>query len=194
MFDRSPARQARYEALQEERRQRRDKKLDLKAYVKANPPIASYNGVHVYPDRIIRLPDIAGGMIGVVAECRPVAGVSASTEQDGAVSARSTLTRSMVPGMHGWQKKTDSRRGFLVIDGPDFQWQVAFTPQFNQGAGARKFAAAVTTAGRQAAPAASAAGAPDPLDQLRKLAELRDAGIVTAEEFEAKKAALLAAS
>jgi len=28
-------------------------------------------------------------------------------------------------------------------------------------------------------------------DQLRKLADLRDAGIVTAEEFEAKKADLL---
>lgn len=32
---------------------------------------------------------------------------------------------------------------------------------------------------------------PDPADQLRKLAELRDQGIVTAEEFESKKAELL---
>ncbi len=32
---------------------------------------------------------------------------------------------------------------------------------------------------------------PDPLDQLKKLAELRDAGVLTAEEFEAKKAELL---
>jgi hypothetical protein len=32
---------------------------------------------------------------------------------------------------------------------------------------------------------------PDVTDQLRKLADLRDAGIVTAEEFEAKKADLL---
>lgn len=31
----------------------------------------------------------------------------------------------------------------------------------------------------------------DPLDQLKKLGELRDAGILTPEEFEAKKAALL---
>jgi len=31
----------------------------------------------------------------------------------------------------------------------------------------------------------------DPMDQLRKLGELRDAGVVTAEEFEAKKAELL---
>lgn len=33
--------------------------------------------------------------------------------------------------------------------------------------------------------------APDPMDQLRKLAELRDAGILTADEFESKKAELL---
>jgi hypothetical protein len=34
-------------------------------------------------------------------------------------------------------------------------------------------------------------GADGPLEQLRKLGELRDAGVVTAEEFEAKKAELL---
>lgn len=41
---------------------------------------------------------------------------------------------------------------------------------------------------QQAAPTA----APDPADQLRKLGELRDAGVLTADEFEAKKAELLA--
>lgn len=39
--------------------------------------------------------------------------------------------------------------------------------------------------------AVPAQAAADPLDQLRKLAELRDAGIVTPEEFEAKKRQLL---
>jgi hypothetical protein len=38
-------------------------------------------------------------------------------------------------------------------------------------------------------PAASAA--PDPMDQLRKLGELRDAGVLTEEEFAAKKADIL---
>jgi hypothetical protein len=42
---------------------------------------------------------------------------------------------------------------------------------------------------RKAAPGGSSS--PDPLDQLKKLAELRDAGIVSPEEFEAKKKALL---
>lgn len=42
----------------------------------------------------------------------------------------------------------------------------------------------------QATPAA-ASTAPDPMDQLRKLGELRDAGILTDEEFAAKKAEIL---
>lgn len=42
---------------------------------------------------------------------------------------------------------------------------------------------------RQAATAPAAP--PDPLEQLRKLGELRDAGVLTAEEFEAKKTELL---
>lgn len=43
-----------------------------------------------------------------------------------------------------------------------------------------------------AAPAtAPAAAAVDPVEQLKKLAELRDAGVLTSEEFEAKKADLM---
>ncbi len=45
---------------------------------------------------------------------------------------------------------------------------------------------------RQDAGRAGVAPAPDPIDQLRKLGELRDAGVLTASEFEAKKAELLA--
>lgn len=44
-----------------------------------------------------------------------------------------------------------------------------------------------------AAPAPTAVPpAVDPLDQLKKLAELRDAGIISADEFEAKKTGLMA--
>jgi hypothetical protein len=95
--------------------------------------------------------------------------------------------------MHGWQKKTDNRKGYVVIDGPDFQWQIEYLPQLDLGR-ARKFVTAVNTAARSAAGPATTpatAPAPDPFDQLRKLAELRDAGIVTNEEFDAKKAQLL---
>jgi Short C-terminal domain len=45
---------------------------------------------------------------------------------------------------------------------------------------------------RASAPSTAAASPePDVLDQIRKLGELRDAGVLTPEEFEAKKAALL---
>jgi hypothetical protein len=42
-----------------------------------------------------------------------------------------------------------------------------------------------------AAVAAPLVAEPDVFEQLRKLAELRDAGIVTSDEFDAKKAELL---
>jgi hypothetical protein len=42
----------------------------------------------------------------------------------------------------------------------------------------------------RSAPVASSPD-PDALEQLRKLGELRDAGVLTAAEFEAKKAELL---
>jgi Short C-terminal domain len=40
--------------------------------------------------------------------------------------------------------------------------------------------------------AAAAPAAPDPLDRLKKLEELRASGVLTADEFESKKASLLA--
>ncbi len=42
-----------------------------------------------------------------------------------------------------------------------------------------------------ASPAPTVAAPPDPMEQLQKLAHLRDQGILTAAEFEAKKAELL---
>jgi hypothetical protein len=41
-------------------------------------------------------------------------------------------------------------------------------------------------------PAPVAAAAPDPLDELKKLGELRAAGVLTDAEFEAQKAKVLA--
>lgn len=43
----------------------------------------------------------------------------------------------------------------------------------------------------QAAPAAAAPAAPDYAAELEKLAQLRDSGVITAEDFEAKKKQLL---
>jgi len=44
----------------------------------------------------------------------------------------------------------------------------------------------------QYAPPAAAAPAPDPIEQLQKLAELKNQGILTDAEFEAQKAKILA--
>ena len=49
----------------------------------------------------------------------------------------------------------------------------------------------VLRAAVEAAMALASAPTVDPMDQLRKLAELRDAGVVTGAEFEAKKTELL---
>ncbi len=63
----------------------------------------------------------------------------------------------------------------------------AQAPEFQRAAALiRELAARSLGSQQQAAPVA-----PDPLDQLKKLAELRDAGVLTAAEFDAKKADLL---
>ncbi len=45
--------------------------------------------------------------------------------------------------------------------------------------------------GYEEAPPAAAAPAPDPIQQLKELGELRDKGVLTEEEFAAQKAKLL---
>lgn len=52
--------------------------------------------------------------------------------------------------------------------------------------------AAMNSVRAPAAPSAPGASQPDVMDQLKKLGELRDAGVLTLEEFDAKKADLLA--
>lgn len=120
---------------------------DPRAWVKANKRarIAELAGVNVFADRIVRLNTwpLPGG------EVQPVAGVEASVDLSGGVSGRATLTRTAIPGAHGWQKKVDTRETWLVVDGPDFQWTVQ-VPQILSGQ-ARGFAATVTTTGRRAA-------------------------------------------
>jgi hypothetical protein len=184
----------------EARKQHRD---DLKAYVREHrrERIATFNDVHLFPDRIIRLPGFASmnSLTNLTAqpEMFPIAGVHAAVENSGGVGGRSTLARTVVPGAHGWQKKVDTRESWLMISGPTFQWAMKVEP--NMSAIARQFAAKVTGAGAGAAatrPAQPAGSGPQPmpaspLDELRKLAELRDAGIVTQQEFEATKARLL---
>ena len=61
--------------------------------------------------------------------------------------------------------------------------------------GIHRAAQSIAATGTPAAPAApatpAASAAPDYITELKRLAELRDMGIITAEDFEAKKNQLL---
>lgn len=116
--------------------------VKLKEYVKGNTAISSYVDLHLYSDRLIWLKTFEES------ESQPITEVSAIADETGAVHSRSTLARSAVPGMHGWQKKDDNRKAYIVVDGPDFQWQVEYPT--NQSDLARKFISAVNTKSRQA--------------------------------------------
>lgn len=89
----------------------------------------------------------------------------------------------------------DTRQSYLTIEGP----QVGISVKLGANssgvvAAARKFAATVNKLAQQHGPATAPAPPTTEVsipDQIGKLAELRDKGVLTGEEFEAKKAELL---
>lgn len=91
----------------------------------------------------------------------------------------------------------DTRQTYLTIEGPDIS--LAAKMSGNGGLvtrAARDFAAKVNSAAMRSARAAepTAAGTAivaDPVQQIRQLGELRDQGLLSPDEFEAKKAELL---
>lgn len=89
---------------------------------------------------------LTGTLISYQGDTRPVAGVSATVEQTGEVSARSTATRTLLLKQKGWQKKMDNRELWITVDGPDFQWAVN-VPVRASGT-ARRFVAAINTTAR----------------------------------------------
>ena len=97
-----------------------------------------------------------------------------------------TATRLVLTGplALAWRKKTDTRELYLLVEGEGWAISVPVDPK--KGAEARVFAAKINAAASsQAAPAAAGAPAPEPsapassdaLEQIRKLGELRDAGL-----------------
>jgi len=115
----------------------------------------------------------------------PVAGAHARVDTAGDLSSRITASRLILTGplALGLRKKKDTRELYLIIEGRG--WAISESVPPYQGKQAREFAAKINGQATTAAPTG------DPLTQLRELGELRDAGVVTTEEFEAKKAALL---
>jgi putative oligomerization/nucleic acid binding protein len=87
----------------------------------------------------------------------------------------------------------DTRQAYLTIEGPDISISAKISSNSGLIVGAaRKFAASVNKVAQQHTPANSPPSAETSIpDQIGKLAELRDKGVLTVEEFEAKKAELL---
>jgi Short C-terminal domain len=102
---------------------------------------------------------------------------------------RSLETETQVLGLHGYTPASQSEDGGHIHAG-----RLLMTGGLSVLAGGRgtraKGSITVTFHKAQAAPPAPAAA--DPIEQLRKLGELRDAGVLTDAEFETKKAELLA--
>jgi hypothetical protein len=98
-------------------------------------------------------------------------------------------TETQVLGLHGYTPASQSEDGGHIHAG-----RLLMTGGLSVLAGGRgtraKGSITVTFHKAQAAPPAPAAA--DPIEQLRKLGELRDAGVLTDAEFETKKAELLA--
>lgn len=120
---------------------------------------------------------------------------AARVETAGDIQSRVTVTRLLATGVFAFalKKKKDSRELYLTVEGAGGAFVVDVDPR--KGRAAREFAAKVNAASaRGEAPAAAAAppAGPDVVGQLRQLGELRDQGVLTDAEFEAKKAELLA--
>ena len=147
--------------------------------------LARFGPVKLYEDWI----DAGGGNAG------PVEGASATVDASGAFYARKTFTRAVLLGPLATQAKKDGRELFLLIETPQFVKSFAVDPKMSGAA--RTFAAMVSTQGRRSgateAPEADPAmpALPTPADRLFQLKQLLDAGVITEEDFDAKKSELL---
>lgn len=112
---------------------------------------------------------------------------------DNEVKRQFAPAKLLALGIFGATKK----RGqvYITVEGHDFHTFGTLTSRNEKNA--RKFAAKVNTIARQLppdeapAPPEQASGTDDVADQIRKLAALRDDGLITSEEFDAKKKQLL---
>jgi hypothetical protein len=85
----------------------------------------------------------------------------------------------------------DNRRAFLTIEGPKVAISAEIDNYVNVAASVQRFTAEVNELAHRLAPTSTASGDVSVPDQIAELAELRDQGVLTNEEFEAKKAELL---
>lgn len=152
-------------------------------------------GVLLFADRVV----VTGGAVHLMDEH-----VRASVESAGELvsSSRPTLTRmaagSVIPGsalLVGMAlpktTKRDNRSMYFVVESPDWIHTANLDPSVTDEAEMRVLAAAVNRAAKALAPPPREIGL-DRLDQLAKLGQLRDSGVLTADEFYAEKTRILA--
>jgi hypothetical protein len=121
-------------------------------------------------------------------------GARATIETSGEIEKRITATRLATTGVFALalRKKKDNRQLFLTVEGDGFAFVVDVDPK--QEKPAREFAAKINAAaGPPVTTSVSAPDSPAPSasDQLRELSQLRDDGIISPGEFDAKKAEIL---
>jgi hypothetical protein len=170
------------------------------------------------PGRMMRFASGVAENLDKYQASRPIAKVDAGTARLGQVFGGSVfvlypdriktpkgehpLTASVhaeVDSAGGFKKKIDKRELYLNIEGDG--WSISHQCERRKGEKVRAFAHAVNaavralSAAKQDPPAqaqtAQAPRASDAADAIRKLGELRDAGVLTEEEFDAKKRELL---
>lgn len=118
---------------------------ELTRYVKDHKAerLATFAGLHVFPDRIVKLPNVTGGVAGITEDCdeHELGGITAVVEQTGEVQSRGTLTRSLL--VTGWQKRDDTREARLLVSGPGWNWSVPVPMRDLEAA--QKFAVELST-------------------------------------------------
>lgn len=146
----------------------------------------TFAGIALTTDGQITSQDGGGSVVG--------ANARVDTSGSKAIASRRTMMRTVTPLAVLGQKKmtSDTRQCFLVIEGRG--WAITRSLALDHEAAARNFAAKVNAAATVGEPADATGAAPaiDLTEQIKKLAALKEQGILTEEEFAAKKAELLA--
>jgi hypothetical protein len=125
----------------------------------------------------------------------PLVGARADVDTGGSLTRRPRIGYVLAFGVLGLaaSKTVDQRELYLSVEGQAFGFAIQLPPW--RVTEARSFASqlngAQVGAVAQAPAVAATSGPADPFEQVRKLAELRDAKLISNDQFEAKRAEIL---
>lgn len=126
-----------------------------------------------------------------------ISGAEAEFQHGASLGGRVTLTRVALTGIFALGLKKDRSKVYIAVQLADGQ-QVLIEGKAKEEKQARRFANQIQQTAshyeskRPVVPSTPTSGATDdPIEQIKKLADLRDAGVLTEDEFAAKKAEIL---